>query len=83
MKLVYFAWVRQRIGTSEETIDKPDAVSTVGSLLDWLEDRSEGHKRALQDRKVIRVAVNQTYVGPDHPVAESDEIALFPPVTGG
>jgi sulfur-carrier protein len=83
MKLVYFAWLRSRIGKAEELIEKPAVVATVADLLAWLEGRGGGYAEALADRAVIRVAVNQDYVGPDHPVAERDEIALFPPVTGG
>ena len=83
MKLVYFAWVRQHIGTAEEDLSPPAEVATVEQLLDWLEGQSEGHAKALADRKVIRVAVNQDFAAPDHPVGPNDEIALFPPVTGG
>ncbi|MCR9257561.1 MAG: molybdopterin converting factor subunit 1 [Alphaproteobacteria bacterium] len=83
MKLVYFAWVRQHIGTAEEELSPPAEVATVEQLLDWLEAQSEGHAKALADRKVIRVAVNQDFAAPDHPVGPNDEVALFPPVTGG
>jgi len=81
MKLVYFAWVRQHVGTAEETLSPPETVRTVAGLLDWLTERSPGHAKALADRKVVRVAVNQEYAGPDHPIAANDEIAIFPPVT--
>jgi molybdopterin synthase sulfur carrier subunit len=83
MKLIYFAWLRSRIGTAEEHLAKPVAVATVGDLLSWLETRGPGYAEALADRAVIRVAVNQDYVGLGHPLAEGDEVALFPPVTGG
>jgi molybdopterin synthase sulfur carrier subunit len=83
MKLIYFAWLRSRIGTAEERIDKPADVATVGDLLSWLEQRGDGYAAALANRDVIRVAVNQDYVGLDHPITDDDEVALFPPVTGG
>ena len=83
MKLFYFAWLRQKIGRGEETLDLPSDVQTVSALLDWIETLGPGYAAALADRKSIRVAVNQEYVGTQHPVAADDEIALFPPVTGG
>ncbi|MCH8861217.1 MAG: molybdopterin converting factor subunit 1 [Proteobacteria bacterium] len=83
MQLLYFAWVRERIGTGEETLSLPGEVTTVGQLLDWLAARGEQYAAALDQRSHIRVAVNQTYVGTDHPVSDGDEVAIFPPVTGG
>jgi molybdopterin synthase sulfur carrier subunit len=83
MKLIYFAWLRTRIGLGEERVDPPAAVRTVRDLTDWLKTRGPGYEAALADPSVVRVAVNQDYVGPDHPLAPGDEVALFPPVTGG
>lgn len=83
MKILYFAWMRQRIGTASEQIDRPDGVETVDGLIDWLIARGEGYGKAFEKRDVIRAAVNQEYVRFDHPVADGDEIAFFPPVTGG
>jgi molybdopterin synthase sulfur carrier subunit len=83
MKLLYFAWVRSKIGFAEETATPPAGVATVGQLLDWLATRGPNYAAALKDRKVVKVAVNQDYVGDNHPVKAGDEIALFPPVTGG
>ncbi len=83
MKLIYFAWLRTRIGTAEERVAKPAGVATVADLLGWLESRGANYAEALANRSVIRVAVNQDYVGPDHPIEDGDEVALFPPVTGG
>ena len=83
MQLLYFAWLRTKIGTGEEQLEPPSEVATVTDLLDWLSDRGEGYAEALADRSVVRVAVNQEYVGFDHPLAPEDEVALFPPVTGG
>jgi sulfur-carrier protein len=83
MKLLYFAWLRAKIGIAEERVDPPSGVATVAALLDWLRTRGPGFAEALEDAKIVRVAVNQEYVGWDHPVRPDDEVALFPPVTGG
>lgn len=83
MKLLYFAWLREKAGVGEETVAPPSSVATVADLLDWLQARGGGFGDALADRRVVRVAVNQEYVSLNHPVRAGDEIALFPPVTGG
>ncbi len=83
MQLLYFAWVRERIGTGAEELALPAAVATVADLLDWLAARSPGHAAALGDRDAIRVAVDQDFAGLDAPIAGAREIAIFPPVTGG
>ena len=83
MKVLYFAWLRTRVGSAEEEVSPPAGVRDVRALLDWLKTRSPGHAEAFKDLSVVRVAVNQTYVQPDHPVKPGDEIAIFPPVTGG
>jgi molybdopterin synthase sulfur carrier subunit len=82
-QLLYFAWVREMIGTDSETLALPAEATTVAALLDWLATRSPGHTAALADRSRIRVAVDQQFATPDTPLAAPREIALFPPVTGG
>jgi molybdopterin synthase sulfur carrier subunit len=83
MKLLYFAWLRGKLGKASEELSPPASVTTVGALLDWLETLGPAYKAVLADRRVVRVAVNLEYVGADHPLAAGDEVALFPPVTGG
>jgi molybdopterin synthase sulfur carrier subunit len=83
MRLLYFAWLRAKIGTAEEELVLPSQVSDVNSLLQWLKSRGPGYADALKDLSTVRVAVNQDYVGPEHRVRDDDEIAIFPPVTGG
>ncbi|TNE62735.1 MAG: molybdopterin converting factor subunit 1 [Alphaproteobacteria bacterium] len=83
MQLIYFAWVKERIGKSEEVLHLPDHVGTVAELLDYLSGINEIYAHALSNRAMLRVAVNQTHVGLDHAVKDTDEIAIFPPVTGG
>jgi molybdopterin synthase sulfur carrier subunit len=83
VKILYFAWLRARIGHAEEEIALPSGIDDVAGLLDWLGARGRNYADALQNRAVVRVAVNREYVGLGHPVREGDEIAIFPPVTGG
>lgn len=83
MKLLYFAWLKTKTGMAEEDVTPPEGVATVGALLDWLEGRGANFADALADRGAIRVAVNQSYAKPGDPVGPDDEVALFPPVTGG
>ncbi|MGH7059253.1 MAG: molybdopterin converting factor subunit 1 [Stellaceae bacterium] len=83
MKLLYFAWLRARIGCAEEEVALPPGVGDVAGLLDWLRARGPAYAAALADLSVVRVAVNQDYVGPEHAVRDGDEVAIFPPVTGG
>jgi len=83
MRLVYFAWVRERIGTSEEEVEIPAGVKTVRDLLGWLKSRGEGYEAALLHPDVIRVALDQEHVDHGEKIAGAREIALFPPMTGG
>jgi sulfur-carrier protein len=83
MKVLYFAWVRQRTGLGEEDIEVPAGVDTVQDLMDWLKDRHEGYCAAFADPRVIRAAVDQEHVPLDHPLKGAREVAFFPPVTGG
>ncbi len=83
MKLLYFASLKQKIGTGEEDIALPDDVATIGALVDWLKTRGTGYSDALADLSIVRFAVNQDFAALDHPLAEGDEVAFFPPVTGG
>lgn len=83
MKILYFAWLRTKTGTAEEAVEPEAGVATVADLIAQLRKRGSGHLEALSDLDSIRVAVNQDYVGWDHPVKRGDEVAFFPPVTGG
>lgn len=80
--LLYFAWVRERVGVSQEDVEL-NAPTTVGALVERLAGRSEGHATALADRARLRAAVNQEFAGWDAAVRPGDEVAIFPPVTGG
>jgi molybdopterin synthase sulfur carrier subunit len=83
MKVLYFAWVRERIGKAEETVEPPAAVRTVGELIGWLTTRGDEYAHAFETPKVIRAAIDQTHVRPDAAIAGAREIAFFPPMTGG
>jgi molybdopterin synthase sulfur carrier subunit len=83
MRVLYFAWVRQRVGVAEEEVSPPPEVRDVAGLVAWLAARSPGHAAAFAQGRQIRAAVNQDFAGPEAPVAAGDEVAFFPPVTGG
>jgi len=83
LKLLYFAWVRERVGKPEEEIDPPADVRTVGELMTWLSGRGEEYAYAFENAKVIRAAIDHTHVKPDMTIAGAREIAFFPPMTGG
>ncbi|WP_144299962.1 molybdopterin converting factor subunit 1 [Elioraea rosea] len=83
MQVLYFAWLRQKVGLSEEAVSPPEEVRTVAALTDWLAARSPGHAAAFAERASIRCAVNQDFATPETPVGPGDEVAFFPPVTGG
>lgn len=83
MKLVYFAWVRERIGLPDEEIALPANVATAGDLIDWLKTRGPEYERALSEPSAIRIAVDRVHARRDTPVSGAGEVALFPPMTGG
>ena len=83
VKLVYFAWVRERIGKPEETIEVPSDVATIAELLAWLRMRGPEYEHAFSRPEVIRAAIDQSHVKPAAKIVGAREIAFFPPVTGG
>jgi molybdopterin synthase sulfur carrier subunit len=83
MKLLYFAWVRLEMGVSGETVEPPLDVLDVQTLVEWLKERDTVSNKAFSNLTNVKVAVNQDYVSFDHPVKIGDEVAFFPPVTGG
>ncbi len=82
MKVLYFAWVRERVGKAEEVIDPPASVRTVGDLMQWLRGRGEQYAHAFE-KPVIRAAIDHTHVKSEAAIAGAREIAFFPPMTGG
>lgn len=83
VKLVYFAWVRERVGKPEETVDLPASVTTIADLIAWLAGRGEEYAYAFENGPLIRAAIDRTHVKHDASVAGAREIAFFPPMTGG
>lgn len=83
MNILYFAHFREKINVAEEEVELPEGITDVTSLIDWLVSRGDGYADAFADRDHIRVAVNQEHVEFDTPVKMGDEIAFFPPMTGG
>jgi len=83
MRVLYFAWVRERIGKAEEIVDPPPAVRTVGDLIGWMAGRGEEYATAFASPKTIRAAIDHTHVKPEAAIAGAREIAFFPPMTGG
>jgi sulfur-carrier protein len=83
VKVLYFAWVRERIGKAEEEVDPPPGVATVGQLAEWLARRGEEYAQAFANPKVVRAAIDRTHVKADATIAGAREIAFFPPMTGG
>ncbi len=83
MRLLYFAWLKTTTGRSDEEVPLPDGVTNVEGLIAWQKSRGGGFSEAFANDRVVRVAVNQEYAQPADPVAAGDEVAFFPPVTGG
>ena len=83
MKLVYFAWVRERVGQAEESLEPPADIGTVAELVTWLKTRGEGYAHAFENERVIRAAIDRVHAKPEASIAGAREIAFFPPMTGG
>ncbi len=83
MKILYFAWVRQKLGKASEDVSPPPEVTTAGELLAWLRGLDEAHAEALADTGALRIAIDQQHADMDTPVTNAKEAAFFPPVTGG
>jgi len=83
MNVLYFAWVRQKVGRADEVVEHTPSLRTAGDLATMLAARGGGYAEAFADLSRLRVAVNQSHVGLDATLAAGDEVAFFPPVTGG
>ena len=83
VKILYFAWVREKVGKAEESLDVPAGVETAQQLMEWLKDRGPEYADAFARANVIRVALDRAHVKPTASIAGAREIAFFPPVTGG
>jgi molybdopterin synthase sulfur carrier subunit len=83
VRVLYFAWVRERVGKTDEEISPPAGVRTIAELMEWLAGRGEEYASAFANRKAIRAAIDRSHVRPDTAIAGAREIAFFPPMTGG
>lgn len=83
LDIAYFAWVRERMGVADETVDLPAGVTDVGALVAWLAARDARGQIAFAEPHRIRAAIDGVMIGPDAPLLGAREVALFPPVTGG
>ncbi|HYJ57770.1 MAG TPA: molybdopterin converting factor subunit 1 [Methyloceanibacter sp.] len=83
MRLLYFAWVKEKVGVAAEEIDPPAGVATIAELIDWLKARGPEFENAFARSEVIRAAIDKRHVRHDASIAAAREIAFFPPVTGG
>ncbi len=82
-RILYFAWLRERMGRTEEALPLPPTVTTVGELVTLLRQRDDAGAAAFAHPAIVRAAVNQEFATPSTPVQDADEVAFFPPVTGG
>jgi molybdopterin synthase sulfur carrier subunit len=83
VKILYFAWVRERIGKTDEELDLPPEIATIADLIRWLADRGEEYSYAFENPKVIRAAIDRVHAQPATRIGTAREIAFFPPMTGG
>jgi molybdopterin synthase sulfur carrier subunit len=83
LSILYFAWLRERVGVSEEELSVPDSVATVADLVVYLSNLDQRHAEAFRNRAAVRCAVNQEFADVSTVLRPNDEVAFFPPVTGG
>lgn len=83
LRLMYFAWIRERTGVGSEEVTLPAELKTVADLVDWLCGRDESYRQAFASRGDVRVAVNQEMADFNKPLEDAREVAFFPPMTGG
>jgi sulfur-carrier protein len=83
MKVLYFAWIRERVGKPEEEVELPASIATVGDLMHWLGKRGEEYAHAFDNPKIVRAAIDKVHAEPAAKIANAREVAFFPPMTGG
>ena len=83
MRLLYFAWVKEKAGVAAEDVAIPESVATVGDLIAWLKTRGPEFENAFARSEVIRAAIDKSHVRHDAKIRGAREIAFFPPMTGG
>ena len=83
MVIKYFSWIKEHIGKPEEIIELPDNVTTISELMNYLNNLNDDYKKVFEKKDLIKIAVNKTYCSIETKISDNDEIAFFPPVTGG
>ncbi|MGJ8528984.1 molybdopterin converting factor subunit 1 [Maritalea sp.] len=83
MKILYFAWLRERMNKGSEDVSPPKSATTIAELMDWKADTDEAFALAFSDRAIIRASIDDELVDHDAMIADAREIAFFPPMTGG
>ena len=83
MIIKYFSWIKEHVGISEEQIELPDHINNVNELINYLNELDKKYSLILEKKKLIKIAINKTYSSFDTNISNNDEIAFFPPVTGG
>ena len=83
MIIKYFSWIKEHIGKSEEQIELPDYINNVNELINYLNELDKKYSLISEKKNLIKIAVNKTYSSFDTNISNNDEIAFFPPVTGG
>ena len=83
MKIIYFSWLKENLGISEENVVPPKNINNINDLINWLSKKSTKHKKILLKSKNIKCAINQEIVNKNNKIKKNDEIAFFPPFTGG
>ena len=83
MKILYFALVRDKIGLDSEEFDLPSGIVTAGEFIEWFKTRGDTYAEVIGASDTVKMAINQEYAGPENAISNKDEVALFPPVTGG
>jgi sulfur-carrier protein len=83
MRLLYFAWVKEKTGIAAEEVELPADVATIGDVMTWLKARGPEFANAFERPEVIRAAIDRSHVRHDAKIGGAREIAFFPPVTGG
>ena len=83
MIIKYFSWIKEHIGKSEEQIELPGHINNVNELINYLNEKDKKYSLIFEKKEIIKIAVNKTYSSFDTNISNSDEIAFFPPVTGG
>lgn len=83
MIIKYFSWIREHVGKSEEEIELPHNIKTIDDLIKYLASLNDNYKSAFANKEIIKIAVNKSYSDVNTQIFNEDEIAFFPPVTGG